>query len=464
MQTSRASLLQRKCACGGTPGPTGECEACRKRKLQHSPTHHDAPATVPSIVHEVLRSPGEALDANTRAWMEVRFGDAPVRPIENAQVQNQLKVSVADDDYERAADARAGQVMQTRVASRPPGFDFSGVRIHADARAVESARAMNALAYTVGRDIVFGAGQYASATEAGRRLIAHELTHVLQQRGLSSSPIYRCQFQFAEGFAGGARVPSRPLGEHVPKAPVMRPVEGELVEGFRVTPAMCYCVRSIDIEEERAKKAIGAFRSCLVQERTVDGLYTCAKIKVYGSKEAAEKAAQVPAGAEVSSETGAITWATEEEEKERIKVLGHEEHCYRLIVRAAILRHETKHIEQFDEMAKNLGAKFFAEFKALQGDPERMEKLRKQFPKETAQYEKEAVNKETVGPRRAARMEIEALSRELQFYGKVRAALGKICKPHVPDVERPEAEGTASQMYQPRTSFVPEVAKSTEKL
>jgi len=186
-----AGLLQRKCACGATPGPAGECEACRKRKLQRSPAQHDAPAAVPSIVHEVLRSPGEALDANTRAWMETRFGDAPVRPIENAQVQNQLKVSPADDDYERAAEARAGQVMQTREASRLPGFDFGGVRIHADTRAAESAQAMHALAYTVGRDIVFGAEQYASATESGRRLLAHELTHVVQQSGGATATLQR---------------------------------------------------------------------------------------------------------------------------------------------------------------------------------------------------------------------------------------------------------------------------------
>jgi hypothetical protein len=388
--------------------------------------------------------------------METHFGDAPVRPVQNAGAQSQLTSSSADDEHERTAEARAGQVMQKRAASSAQRFDFRGVRIHADAHAAESARAMNARAYTVGRDIVFGAGQYEPQSETGRRLIAHELTHVLQQRGLSSSPAYRCQFQFPEGFAGGASVPSRPLGEHVPKAPSMRPAEGELVEGFRVTPGMCYCIRSIDIEEERAKKAIGAFRSCLAQEKTLDGLYTCAKIKVYGSKEAAEEAAQVPAAAETSSETGAITWATEEQEKERIKVLGHEEHCYRLIVRAAILRHETKHIEQFDEIARKLGPQFFAQFQALQGDPERMEKLRKQFPKETAQYEKEAVNKETVGPRRAARMEIEALNRELEFYGKVRMALDKICKPHVPDIERPQPERPSSQKPQPRTTPVPQ--------
>jgi hypothetical protein len=63
------------------------------------------------------------------------------------------------------------------------GYNFGGVRVHADTRAAESARSLDALAYTVGRDIVFGAGQYAPGTDGGRRLLAHELTHVVQQAG-----------------------------------------------------------------------------------------------------------------------------------------------------------------------------------------------------------------------------------------------------------------------------------------
>jgi hypothetical protein len=62
------------------------------------------------------------------------------------------------------------------------GRDFSRVRVHTDARAVESAQAVNALSYTVGRDMVFGAGQFAPTTRVGRQLMAHELTHVVQQR------------------------------------------------------------------------------------------------------------------------------------------------------------------------------------------------------------------------------------------------------------------------------------------
>jgi len=61
------------------------------------------------------------------------------------------------------------------------GHDFSRVRVHIDAQADESAQAINALAYTVGRDIVFAAGQYAPETTKGRRLLAHELAHVMQQ-------------------------------------------------------------------------------------------------------------------------------------------------------------------------------------------------------------------------------------------------------------------------------------------
>src|SRR5690348_10689940 len=61
------------------------------------------------------------------------------------------------------------------------GQDFSQVRVHTDTKAAESARAVNALAYTVGQDVVFGEGQYTPGTQEGKSLLAHELTHVVQQ-------------------------------------------------------------------------------------------------------------------------------------------------------------------------------------------------------------------------------------------------------------------------------------------
>jgi len=67
------------------------------------------------------------------------------------------------------------------------GHDFRDVRVHADARASDSARAFDALAYTYGRHVVFGAGQFDPSSTTGRRLIAHELAHVVQQRAAGPS-------------------------------------------------------------------------------------------------------------------------------------------------------------------------------------------------------------------------------------------------------------------------------------
>jgi len=134
--------LQRKCVCGSYGTGGGECDKCRNggAKLQRTAVGCRKPETLPSVVHDVLGSPGHPLDANTRAWMEPRFG-----------------------------------------------YDFSNVRVHTDTQAAESAQAVNALAYTVGRDVVFGAGHYAPRSESGKRLLAHELTHVVQQESVGSS-------------------------------------------------------------------------------------------------------------------------------------------------------------------------------------------------------------------------------------------------------------------------------------
>ncbi|MGE3154215.1 MAG: DUF4157 domain-containing protein [Nitrospiraceae bacterium] len=96
----------------------------------------------PSIVHDVLNSSGQPLDASIRAFFGSRFG-----------------------------------------------HDFSRVRVHADGKADKSARAVNAHAYTVGPNIVFGARQFSHETREGRRLLAHELAHVVQQSG--SEPLLR---------------------------------------------------------------------------------------------------------------------------------------------------------------------------------------------------------------------------------------------------------------------------------
>jgi hypothetical protein len=176
--------LQRKCACGKMAVSNGECAQCRQKhqqaklevnqpgdrfeqeadrmaevavrnhsldslqpggskaplkqkdflRTQAAPNKSSGQISAPPVVHEVLGNSGQPLDSSTRSFMERRFG-----------------------------------------------HDFGNVRVHLDARAAASARSVNALAYTVGSDIVFSAGAFAPDNLSGRRLLAHELTHVVQQ-------------------------------------------------------------------------------------------------------------------------------------------------------------------------------------------------------------------------------------------------------------------------------------------
>jgi hypothetical protein len=135
----REPRLQRACACGGgrpkcqMEQPGREHESLQTKRVQASDTGQIA---APPIVAEVLRSSGQPLDPSTREFMESRFG-----------------------------------------------HDFSRVRVHTDARAAKSSRNLNALAYTVGEHIVLAPERYDHSTHAGRRLLAHELAHVVQQGG-----------------------------------------------------------------------------------------------------------------------------------------------------------------------------------------------------------------------------------------------------------------------------------------
>jgi len=109
-----------------------------KRVPLQSPTTSQVETTsVPPIVHEVLRSPGQPLDLATRAFMESCFG-----------------------------------------------HNFSQVRVYTGRQAGESAKMLQTYAYTLGNNAVFGQGQYRPETLEGRQLLAHELTHVVQRRSV----------------------------------------------------------------------------------------------------------------------------------------------------------------------------------------------------------------------------------------------------------------------------------------
>ena len=170
--------ISRTCAdCGEE-----KCAACEEEEeLRRKPSAVGGlvPSEAPAIVHDVLRSPGHPLDPAIKEYFEPRFG-----------------------------------------------HDFTGVRVHTDGQATASARAVQARAYTVGPDIVFGTGQYAPATRAGQRLLAHELTHVVQQ---ATSPAVRT--------IGGPTVarlfrqPQLPGAEFALKAPEPRSLRNSLDVG-----------------------------------------------------------------------------------------------------------------------------------------------------------------------------------------------------------------------------------------
>ena len=123
-ETDSIKKVQRKCAA---------CEEEEKNQLQRKQSGNAAPA-ISANVQQVIESEGQPLDQATRSFMEKRFG-----------------------------------------------FDFGKVQVHNNSLAHQSAKDINALAYTHKYHIAFGAGQYQPKTASGRKLLAHELTHTIQQ-------------------------------------------------------------------------------------------------------------------------------------------------------------------------------------------------------------------------------------------------------------------------------------------
>jgi hypothetical protein len=168
-----SGLLQRQCSCGQhTAG--GECAECRSQ---------DEKAEVPGIVREVLSSAGEPLDPETRGFLEPRFSaEFSSLPAQlSASPADTLRIGSARDPLESAADSAAERALNSPAGS--DGVDFGRVRIHHGPQAAAAARAVQSRAFTVGSHLVFGDGEFQPRSNAGQRLLAHELAHVLQQTG-----------------------------------------------------------------------------------------------------------------------------------------------------------------------------------------------------------------------------------------------------------------------------------------
>src|SRR6266566_3081626 len=287
----RTNLLQRKCACGGTPGVDGECTECRRKRLalQRRSTNQTGLSIVPPIVQSVPGSQGQLLDQATRNFKEPRFGhdfsQVRVHTTAPRKVQTKLSIGRSGDSYEQEADMVAEQVSAARLpqtkgspvvlqlhpgdegggvgvlvtaqhdlptisplvqreqhawgeesleakstdveqslsapdapsmidslegrlsqnqGSGSPlpeptrrfmenrfGVDFGNVRVHINVEASQMNDTLQSLAFTHGQNIYFASGMYNPGTQDGDKLLAHELTHTVQQSGGSEAAAVR---------------------------------------------------------------------------------------------------------------------------------------------------------------------------------------------------------------------------------------------------------------------------------
>jgi Domain of unknown function (DUF4157) len=249
--SNQEGLLQRKCACGGTPGVDGLCAECRSKRLGFQGLL-DQPEVSRYSPEVDAGQPAPTQSPLPRALVGPRFGHhfANVRIFSktSANVRPKLTVSEPGDADEQEADriadglvsipAESTAVPLSSSANRGPqvpseladqiarlqrggstlttqerahfeprlGHDFSRVRIHTDSPAAESARMLGAYAYTTGQDIFFAAGHYSPRSPAGRRLLAHELVHVVQQSGEAPTATIQRQPAGAQGQPAGASI------------------------------------------------------------------------------------------------------------------------------------------------------------------------------------------------------------------------------------------------------------------
>lgn len=174
------------CACGGG---CPRCAAETPSRMIHAKFEVSRPGDpyeleADRVAKQVMRMPDTPMQrqGDARADVSAHLTE------EHLSIQRQASGNVASGAVAAGVTDRLGLGSPLDSATRDYfeprlGYDFSGVRLHTDDSAAEAARAVQARAYTVGRDIVFGHGEYAPDTFEGKRLLAHELTHTIQQHG-----------------------------------------------------------------------------------------------------------------------------------------------------------------------------------------------------------------------------------------------------------------------------------------
>lgn len=193
-----ASILLRKasCACGGG------CPACQAKSndLKISQPNDPAEIEADQIADKVMRMPvGEEkptnttgpaniinrkFDASEEAAEMTQLGTLPIAGQSSLQSSSHVQNAISSGG--RPLDKTTRNFFEPRL-----GYDLSSVRIHTESTAGRSAKVIDARAYTLGNNIVFGNGEYKPDSESGKRLLAHELAHTLQPTAGGNETIHR---------------------------------------------------------------------------------------------------------------------------------------------------------------------------------------------------------------------------------------------------------------------------------
>lgn len=202
----QTSMLQRVCTCGNHVLVNGECTECSEKKgmlqpklvigASNDPLELEADRVADQAIAMSLHS---AVNANPLRIQRF-FG----------QARKSSNIASASVNHVLASPGRPLEPLIRQDMEQRFGYDFSGVRVHTGAQAAQSAEDMSARAYTLGQNIVFGTDQFAPETHDGRCLLAHELTHVVQQSGQFSHVVLRQP-------KGEKKEPSSKIGKELKK-------------------------------------------------------------------------------------------------------------------------------------------------------------------------------------------------------------------------------------------------------
>ena len=177
-------IMRKTCGCGRPLGPTGECAECRRKKMG---------------IQTKLRvnEPGDRYEQEADRLSEQVLrtsGPGQVTPLQTLSVQRSVEGEAASGNNEAEVRMGSGQPLHEparRYFESRFGHDLSEVRIHDNDAAQRTANQLQANAFTIGSSIGFARGQYRPQSSDGRRLLAHEMVHVLQQRQASGDLIQR---------------------------------------------------------------------------------------------------------------------------------------------------------------------------------------------------------------------------------------------------------------------------------